>query len=560
MLALVIRLPESPNPALPFMKTLRAPLLLCVLCFWPVFQILAQKQEAMPTQVKAVTVFLNRAQVTNVGKGTVEAGVTELVLDGLPSQLDERSVQVNPTGSVTLLSVRYEQNYLIGSQKPRETEQLEDSLKSYTGQIRSLTDQREVLQKEEAMLQANQSIGGSQTGITAARLKEVADFYRARLLSIRKEIQTLDIRLEILKARQTRFTNQLSSITDQRQSASKVIVAVKATSRTQVGLEVTYLVYNAGWEPIYDIRATGAQGPVALQYKANVHQNTGVNWNNVQLNLATTNPAEGAQKPELEPQRLGIYQPDAPIRIRGAASTVKRKQELQEVVVTAYGVSKDAAAPATSTADYTEAVATTLAAEFKIGIPFSVPSDGEPHTVDLQQHSLTTAYAHTTVPKLDPTAFLVAHLTNWENLKLLPGEANIFLDGTFTGKSVIDPTQTKDTLTLSLGRDQNVVVQRERMKDFQKRATLGSNIKEQFGYEISLRNTKSTPVTITVEDQIPLSTHSDIEVSEVDTNGGKLDKETGKVTWLVTIKPNETVKRNLRFEVKYPKNNRISGL
>ena len=230
------------------------------------------------------------------------------------------------------------------------------------------------------------------------------------------------------------------------------------------------------------------------------------------------------------------------------------------MVVTAYGVSKNAAAPATSTADFTEAVATTLAAEFKIGIPFSVPSDGEPHTVDVQQRSLTTAYAHTTVPKLDPTAFLVAHLTNWENLKLLPGEANIFLDGTFTGKSVIDPTQTKDTLTLSLGRDQNVVVQRERMKDFQKRSTLGSNIKEQFGYEISLRNTKSTPVTITVEDQIPISTHSDIEVSEIETNGGKLDKETGKVTWLVTLKPNETVKRTLRFEVKYPKNNRVSGL
>ncbi|QHL88759.1 mucoidy inhibitor MuiA family protein [Nibribacter ruber] len=507
--------------------------------------------------MKAVTVFLNRAQVTNVGKGTVEAGVTELVLDGLPSQLDERSVQVNPTGSVTLLSVRYEQNYLIGSQKPRETEQLEDSLKSYTGQIRSLTDQREVLQKEEAMLQANQSIGGSQTGITAARLKEVADFYRARLLSIRKEMQTVDIRLEILKTRQARFISQLNEVNSQSKATSKVIVAVKATARTQVGLEVTYLVYNAGWEPIYDIRATGNQGPVQLQYKANVHQNTGVNWDNVQLTLATTNPAEGAQKPELEPYYIGILQA-SPIRrkVKHTAPVIMEDSEdtksLSEVVVTA--------APATSTADYTEAVATTLAAEFKIGIPFSVPSDGEPHTVDVQQHSLTTAYAHTTVPKLDPTAFLVAHLTNWENLKLLPGEANIFLDGTFTGKSVIDPTQTKDTLTLSLGRDQNVVVQRERMKDFQKRSTLGSNIKEQFGYEISLRNTKSTPVTITVEDQIPISTHSDIEVSEVETNGGKLDKETGKVTWLVTLKPNETVKRNLRFEVKYPKNNRVSGL
>ncbi|MGV3540844.1 MAG: DUF4139 domain-containing protein, partial [Rufibacter sp.] len=518
------------------MKTLRFPTLLLLGCFLPVFQILAQKQEAMTTQVKAVTVFLNRAQVTNHGRATVDPGVTELVLEGLPVQLDERSVQVNPTGNVTLLSVRYEQNFLQNAGKTRQLEQLEDSLLSYNGRIRILTDQRDVLQKEEALLQANQNLGGSQTGLTAARLKEVADFYRTRLLAIRKEIQTLDVQLALLRERQNQFNNQLNQTRSRQQANNRVIVAVQAQARTQVNLEVTYLVMNAGWQPIYDLRASGNQGPVQLQYKANVRQNTGVSWDNVQLTLATTNPAEGAQKPDLFPQQLEILSsPPVRSKVKFTAPVIKKDEEvreLDEVVVTGYGVAvKEAPAPAMSTSDFTEAVATTLAAEFKIGIPFSVPSDGKPHTVDIQQHSLTTTYAHTTVPKLDPTAFLVAHLTNWENLKLLPGEANVFLAGTFTGKSYLNPEQTRDTLTLSLGRDQNVVVQRERMKDYQKRSTLGSNIKEQFGYEISLRNTKAQPVTITVEDQVPVSTTSEIEVEEIDANGGSLNKETGKVTW-----------------------------
>lgn len=519
----------------------------------------------MTTDVKAVTVFLNRAQVTNTGKTTVDPGVTELVLEGLPTQLDERSVQVNPTGSVTLLSVRYEQNFLQNATKPIALERLEDSLESYNGRIRSLNDQREVLQKEEALLQANQSVGGTQTGLTAARLKEVADYYRTRLLAIKKEIQVVDARQAILRDRQNQFNNQVNQYRRNQQANNRVIVAVQASARAQVGLEVTYMVFNAGWEPIYDLRASGSQGPVQLQYKANVRQNTGVNWDNVQLTLATTNPAEGAQKPELEPQRIGIVQP---ITIRGAlqrraagVEMTKSKREdskqLSEVVVTGYGAE---AAPSTNTSDFTEAVATTLAAEFKIGIPFSVPSDGKPHTVDIQQHSLTTSYAHIAVPKLDPTAFLVAYLTNWENLKLLPGQANVFLAGTFTGKSFLNPEQTRDTLTLSLGRDQNVIVQRERMKDYQKRSTLGSNVKEQFGYEISLRNTKTQPVTITIEDQIPLSTTSEIEVEDLDTNGGKLDKETGKVTWQLVLKPNETVKRTLRYVVKYPKNKQVAGI
>ncbi len=517
----------------------------------------------MNTQVKAVTVFLNRAQVTNIGRTTVDPGVTELVLEGLPAQLDERSVQVNPTGNVTLLSVRYEQNFLRNTTKPTELQRLEDSLQSYNGRIRTLSDQREVLQKEEGLLQANQNIGGSQTGLTAARLKEVADYYRTRLLAIRKEIQTIDLQLNLLRERQNQFINQVNQTRQNQQANNRVIVSVQAAARAQVGLEVSYVVINAIWEPIYDLRASGSQGPVQLQYKANVRQNTGVNWDNVQLTLATTNPAEGAQKPDLFPQQLSIQLPPPPIRskVKFSSPVIREDEEgdaLNEVVVTA--IENKVAGVSTSTSDFTEAVATTLAAEFKIGIPFSVPSDGEPHTVDIQQHSLTTTYAHTTVPKLDPTAFLVAYLTNWENLKLLPGEANVFLAGTFTGKSFLNPEQTRDTLTLSLGRDQNVVVQRERLKDYQKRSTLGSNIKEQFGYEISLRNTKAQPVTITVEDQIPMSTTSEIEVEDVDLNGGKLDKDSGKVTWQISLKPNETVKRTLRYVVKYPKNKKVSGL
>ncbi|WP_207432871.1 DUF4139 domain-containing protein [Sabulibacter ruber] len=551
------------------MTLIRVGLGLLVSCFWLVFPVSAQKQEMMNTQVKAVTVFLNRAQVTNTGRTSVEPGVTELVLEGLPAQLDEHSVQVNPTGSVTLLSVRYERNFLQNATKPRELQRLEDSLQSYNGRIRTLTDQREVLEKEEALLQANQNLGGSQTGLTAARLKEVADYYRTRLLAIRKEIQAVDLQLVFLRERQDQFNNQVNQTRQNQKANNRVIVAVQAQSRAQVGLEVTYLVLNAGWEPIYDLRASGNQGPVQLQYKANVRQNTGVNWDNVQLTLATTNPAEGAQKPDLFPQQLGIVQPKSisdMLQGRAAGVQVSRSKrddsrELGEVAVTGYAVEeKPMAAASASISEFTKAVVTTLAAEFKIGIPFSVPSDGKPHTVDIQQHSLTTSYAHTVVPKLDPTAFLVAYLTNWENLKLLPGEANVFLAGTFTGKSFLNPEQTRDTLTLSLGRDQNVVVQRERLKDYQKRSTLGSNIKEQFGYEISLRNTKAQPVTITLEDQIPMSTTSEIELEDVDLNGGKLDKDSGKVTWQVSVKPNETVKRTLRYVVKYPKNKQVSGL
>jgi uncharacterized protein (TIGR02231 family) len=169
-------------------------------------------------------------------------------------------------------------------------------------------------------------------------------------------------------------------------------------------------------------------------------------------------------------------------------------------------------------------------------------------------------YKYSTAPKLDTDAFLMASAIGWEEFSLLPGEANIFFEGTFVGKSYIDPNNIKDTLSLSLGRDKRVVVKRENVKDFSSRKVIGTNQKDSYAYEVSIRNTKTEVVKILVEDQVPVSQNSQIEVTVLDTGTARYNKETGKLIWTMTLQPNETKKVVFKYEVKYPKDKVVSGL
>jgi uncharacterized protein (TIGR02231 family) len=180
--------------------------------------------------------------------------------------------------------------------------------------------------------------------------------------------------------------------------------------------------------------------------------------------------------------------------------------------------------------------------------------------VDIRNYELKADYNYSTAPKLDHDAFLLAKATGWEELSLLPGEANIFFEGTFTGKSFIDPNNIKDTLSLSLGRDKRIVVKREKQKEFSSRKFIGTNQKESYAWEISIRNTKAEAIKISLEDQIPVSQNSQIEVTTIDITGAKYNKNTGKLSWDLNLKANETKKIVFKYEVKYPKDKQVNGL
>lgn len=322
------------------------------------------------------------------------------------------------------------------------------------------------------------------------------------------------------------------------------------------------MVANAGWVPVYDLRAKDTKSPVQLSYKANVFQNSGEEWKNVNLKLSTANPNLGGLKPELSSWLLSLYYPVAPSsrRAQYATGAVHRAAPMPEAEMKLEELAYSDEEAMKSVADYTTSIQTALNTEFAIQLPYTIGSANKPTLVDIRNHELKADYQYAVAPKLDADAFLMARATGWEEFNLLPGEANIFFEGTFVAKTFIDPNNVKDTLAISLGRDKRVVVKREKLKDFTSKKFIGTNQRESYAYEISVRNTKTEAIKITIEDQVPVSQDSQIEVTVLDVAGAKHNKNTGKLTWELDVAPSETKKVAFKFEVKYPKDRLIPGL
>lgn len=518
----------------------------------------AQQEKKVESQITDVTVFLSQAQVTREVKSRVDAGKTELVISGLTSQLDPTSVQVSGKGSFTILGIRHQQNYLNEFNVPDKLKLLKDSLENYQKQLTIEQSQKEILNKEEQMLLSNQKIGGTSQNLTVNELKAMADFYRSRLGDILTSKVKQDEKIKKINNHIVRLQRQINSENElYSRNTSEIVVSVSASAATSASLEVSYIVSNAGWNPVYDLRAMNTKNPVQLAYRANVYQSTGEMWKNVKLKLSTANPNQGGLKPELFPWFLDFYNPVAQYEYRkkslGRAMPAAAKSEMA-----AMDMAEEQ--EAFVLADFVNTVQTTLNTEFDIALPYTVESSSKPTLVDIKNHEMKAIYNYSTVPKLDTDAFLIAKATGWEDFDLLPGEANIFFEGTYVGKTFIDPNNIQDTLSVSLGRDARIVVKREELKDLTTKRTIGSNQREEHVWEISVRNTKGEPVKITVEDQMPISKNSQIEVNPLDTGGSRFDEKTGKMVWSLTLQPNETRKMGFRYEVKYPKDKQVSGL
>lgn len=513
--------------------------------------------------IKQVTVFLSRAQVETVTQINVESGKTAIRLQNQTTFLDPQSIQVSGKGDFTILSVEHETDYLQKESKPVKIQNIEDSISKYSMLIDFNTQINDILAKEEQLILANQNIKGQNANLTAKELEDMANFFRERLEEIREEIIDNKLLMRKQQVKLTGFTNQLAEYNQTvNQPSSTIIVTVTAKAPVSGSLTATYITRNAGWYPLYDIRAKDSKSPVQLAYKAQVYQNTGYDWKNVKINLSTTNPAVGGNKPELNNWYLDIYDPSA-VRYK-KASPSRSYAPQQEMESYAKDKSTDDEETknnwASTAAEYTAEVETTLSVEFAIGLPYTILSGGKGQQVDIKNIDLPAQYEYAVVPKLDLAAFLLARITKWDTYNILSGNANIYFEGTFVGKTYIDAGNTTDTLSISLGRDPRIVIGRNVITDYSSKKMIGTNRKEEYGYEIIVRNTKKDAITVVVEDQYPISKNSSLEVELVESSGATVDAVTGKLTWRLSMAPAETKKLILKYSIKYPKDKKVSGI
>ena len=528
------------------------------LLLWPV-ALLATPETPVDSRITDVTVYRQRAQIVRTASLSVSQGENLLVFTGLSRFIIPNSITVSGEGQGIIQAVSHRVSYLNTTPKTPRMKAIEDSVTWLQEEIKVLADEQFVRQSEEKLLLENGKVGGDETGLQPEALQQVAALYRERLSALRRELRDLARKTRTYQERITAYQQELSQIRAQRnQPTQEVVVAFQAEKAGRLSLELRYLVNQAGWTPFYDIRVADTRQPLQFFLKADVVNNTGIDWSRVKLTLSTTNNNVNNTQPALAPWYVDISYPrPAP------QPAYAPRRESQRDAVTANTMAGIAlmdevaeAEEATYAYDFTTTTEGELGLEFAIALAYDIPADNKAHQVDIQVLPVQGEFRHYAVPKLDRDAFLVAKV----NQDLLRGKANVYFEGTFVGETYVNTDNPRDSMLISLGRDPKVQVQRERVQEFTERKTIGNSERLTYAFAITLRNNKATPVRLTLEDQIPVSQNKDIEVELLEASGGLLDAGSGKVTWDLELAPGETRELQLRFEVKYPKNQPVSGL
>ncbi len=531
-------------------------------------------QTSISSEIKNVTVFLSGAEINRSTEVDLKKGRNLIVLKGLSPSLLKASLRIEPSTDVDIMATSHSFNYLTEEIDNDLVRTIKDSIEFYSSKVDVINNDVNAYQIEKKLLEQNIQLSGKQQALSMTTLKEAANYYRVRIKDINK--RTYELQKEAMKFKKTekKYRNQLSELNSSSNDAhSEIAVTIDAAQAGKTKLDIFYLVTDAGWSSTYEIKAVEMNAPISIYYNANVFNNAGFDWKDVNLKVSTGEPNLTASRPDLERwtinkrvyrrRQKGGWNVNADnggfeLDKDGISSSLDVFDNNQFNSLNIANNKKKYGGKKNQTVKFKQIVVSELSKTFDIAKTYTIPSNAKPYIIKVTKYDVPAKYSYISVPKLDRDAFLIAQIANWEDLDLVEGPAQVYFGNNYVGKSYINTQNAPDTLELSLGRDNNIAITRVKKKEFSSKRIIGANKKDSYVFEIQVKNSRDISVDIKILDQIPVSNDSEVSLSVNETSNAKYDEAEGLLTWSYTLNPKESKKITLGFTVKYPKNKRLN--
>ena len=500
------------------------------------------------SEIKHVTLYPDRAQISSEAAVTVQSGESVLVLRGLSPYIIRSTIQISGEGRFTIMGVSHTNNFLEAVEDSPEVRDLKSKIEALTARIEDERTAIEVLRERENFLVANRVISGKDGSLTAEQYRALLELYMSNIDQVRTTIVRKNRLIKDYEKQLQDLNNQLNqSMGRRRLPTGEIAVTVSAPAQVSGKLVVSYIVTNAGWTPTYDIRVDDTNRPVTLVYKANAYQRTGNDWKGVRLSFTNASPSESGVMPVLNTWYLSFYQPVERMLSGKVAGVSVRSPRAAEQVADVEYFAMAAEAP--------EVVITqgTTSVSFDVAVPSDILSDGLVKTIEIGRTTTNASFVRESVPKLDAKAYLTGRIAEWEKLNIIGGEANLYFENTFVGNSMLSPAQFGDTMKISLGSDRGITIKRERQVETTARRLLGNNRVDTRSFVITVRNNKKEAVAMWISEQVPVSTTRTSRNAATRAGSGRLDALTGMVTWEFSLEPQQSRELVLTYTVRYPK-------
>lgn len=501
--------------------------------------------------VKQATVFLQGAKVFGSTNVTLQKGRNTVKIINLPNDLDENTYKINLEKNTTLLSITPQSNYLKNDELTDGEKKLDDERKKFQRQVNLLNIQIKNLTGEQNIINDNLKVSTNDKSTPQEQLIKLTEFYRKRMLEIDNQVFLLTEQKTTLDESIAKINKQFSEEqTHKTQNRKELILEILAENEMNLNLGLSYIVSNAGWVPSYDLRALSTKKPLEIVYKGKIYQKTGQDWNNVKLFVSTYRPSYNQNRPILSPLYVAEY-----TAYNNEDAKVGYMQKAKAEMSNSYQMRAETAAP--SQIPVATVSDNQMNILYELNYNQTIVSQEKEQYVILDKKNVEANYKYHTVPKLNNQVFLMAFVKNWQNLNLISGEANVYFEDNYIGKTNITSNYIKDEFPISLGIDERIVVKRIKLEDKTAQKSFNSNKWETESYEISIRNNTKESIELEVLDQIPLSENQKITVKTLNIGDGDFDTKTGSILWNRKINSGASEKINFSYEVKYPKEMQI---
>lgn len=521
----------------------------------------AQKPVFIQAKIESARVYANGAELKHKTTAQISSGTSEIVITNVANSLNESTIQIGVPKNVTVMSVQFSNAYLEeydNNQNSPLLKPVRDSIKLVESDIKKLQNTRYTEQKAIELLDKNQQISSSQN-FSVLELTKMVDYYKTKRTELSNSVDALEKKETLLIEKHQALTGRLQFNENKVESVSngKLIVNVMSNQAGNIPLEISYVTDQAYWQPSYELRIDKMNEPIQLLYKAQVMQDCGIDWKNVKLSLTSGEANQNTFAPDLNTWFLNYKTGNARMNRMAPKAMVQgvssQDKAVNSEMMADYNMVQNEVAGISTMDAYTQMNESQLNLSFDIDVPYTILSNGKHHAVALKEIKVPAEYSYVAIPKLDLNAYLIAKIKNYGDYNILPGEANVIFEDIYVGKTYITPDANEDDLKLSLGKDQNIAITRSLINDKSGTKTLSSRKVQDFVYEISVRNNKKQNVELVLEDQIPISSNSDIEIVLTDKGNGELNTENGKISWSVNLKTNETKKIRFGYQIKSAK-------
>jgi uncharacterized protein (TIGR02231 family) len=539
--------------------SMKMELILLCCCLW--FGVALAKE--WDSKITDVTVYGNMAMIQRSVTLNLQAGENRLAIGHLPATLIDESmhIRLSNEAQVSIQDVKVERWFL---EKAEElvSKKIEEQLNALDREDKNLDNEIKALKSQEKFLASIQVAADTKSSqellagkMDAATWTSTLTFLKKNLNEVYDQMTDVELKKKELEGKREVLKKQLQQVQSARPKEEKAVeLILQARSPLSVEVVLSYLMHDVSWSPTYELRGLPQEDKVELVYSAEVRQKSGEDWQGVNLVLSTATPALGAQAPELQPWYIYLHKLQPARMMKGAME--QQMQLMRDATV--------AAAPAAEAPPPPSVVETKGAsAIFAISGKRDVPSSEEATKVLVQRHIFPAQMSYLTIPKLSAHAYLKAVFENNSEYPLIAGSAMTYVDGDYVGKSALENKSVGEKLELSLGVDANIKIKYELIKRFERnKGMLSKKTELEYVYKVTCENYRNKPTTLQILDQVPISRNEDVEVSDVklQPEPAEWNKENGKLTWNIELKPKEKRELTIGFLVSYPRDGIINGL